>query len=168
MGSTLGALLDRQAARLVGRDRERAALLRLVSDDVPVAVFVYGLAGVGKSALLAAFAARQAVARTPLLPPRVLASRNVIGANLAQLLVIGAAMGFQVIVTLYMQRALGFGPASTGLGFTPTAAVIAVVSLGLSLGARLRRSRTLRSRRPPVISWRCSGRRAAASRRRCG
>ena len=57
MGSTLGALLDRQAARLVGRDRERAALLRLVSDDVPVAMFVHGLAGVGKSALLAAFSA---------------------------------------------------------------------------------------------------------------
>jgi len=56
VGSTLGALLDRQAARLVGRDRERAALLRLVRDDVPVAMFVHGLAGVGKSALLAAFA----------------------------------------------------------------------------------------------------------------
>jgi EmrB/QacA subfamily drug resistance transporter len=83
-------------------------------------------------ALLAAFAARQVAARTPLLPPRVLASRNVIGANLAQLLIIGAAMGFQVIVTLYLQRALRFGPASAGLGFAPTAVVIAVVSLGLS------------------------------------
>jgi MFS family permease len=77
-------------------------------------------------ALLAAFAARQATARTPLLPPRVLASRNVIGANLAQLLIIGAAMGFQVIVTLYLQRALGFGPASAGLGFAPTAVAIAL------------------------------------------
>jgi EmrB/QacA subfamily drug resistance transporter len=83
-------------------------------------------------ALLAAFAVRQATARTPLLPPRVLRSRNVVGANLAQLLVIGAAMGFQVIVTLYLQRALGFGPAAAGLGFAPTAVVIAVVSLGLS------------------------------------
>jgi EmrB/QacA subfamily drug resistance transporter len=83
-------------------------------------------------ALLAAFAARQVGARTPLLPPRVLASRNVIGANLAQLLIIGAAMGFQVIVTLYLQRALRFGPAAAGLGFAPTAVVIAVVSLGLS------------------------------------
>jgi EmrB/QacA subfamily drug resistance transporter len=83
-------------------------------------------------ALLAAFAARQATARTPLLPPRVLASRNVIGANLAQLLVIGAAIGFQVTVTLYMQRALGFGAAAAGLGLAPTAAAIAVVSLGAS------------------------------------
>ena len=57
MESTLGALLDRQAARLVGRDRERASLLRLAREDVPIAVFVYGLAGVGKSTLVAAFAA---------------------------------------------------------------------------------------------------------------
>jgi EmrB/QacA subfamily drug resistance transporter len=83
-------------------------------------------------ALLAAFAARQATARTPLLPPRVLASRNVVGANLAQLLIIGAAIGFQVTVTLYMQRALGFGAAAAGLGLAPAAGVIAVVSLGLS------------------------------------
>jgi EmrB/QacA subfamily drug resistance transporter len=88
--------------------------------------------GIVAVALLAAFAARQATARTPLLPPRVLASRNVVGANLAQLLIIGAAIGFQVTVTLYMQRALGFGAAAAGLGLAPTAAVIAVVSLGLS------------------------------------
>jgi hypothetical protein len=55
--STIGALLDRQAARLVGRERERAALLRLLCDDAAVVVFVHGLAGVGKSTLLAAFAA---------------------------------------------------------------------------------------------------------------
>jgi EmrB/QacA subfamily drug resistance transporter len=88
--------------------------------------------GIVAVALLAAFAARQATTRTPLLPPRVLASRNVVGANLAQLLIIGAAIGFQVTVTLYMQRALGFGAAAAGLGLAPTAAVIAVVSLGLS------------------------------------
>jgi len=55
--STLGALLDRQAARVVGRERERSALLQLVRDDVPLVLFVHGLAGVGKSELLAAFAA---------------------------------------------------------------------------------------------------------------
>jgi EmrB/QacA subfamily drug resistance transporter len=83
-------------------------------------------------ALLAGFVARQATAKTPLLPLRVFTSRNVSGANLSQLLIIGAAMGFQVIVILYMQRALGFSPAAAGLGLVPTAAAIAVVSLGLS------------------------------------
>jgi EmrB/QacA subfamily drug resistance transporter len=89
-------------------------------------------AGLAAAGLLAGFAARQATARTPLLPLRILASRNVAGANLAQLLIIGAAMGFQVIVVLYMQRALGFSPAESGLGLFPTALAIAVVSLGLS------------------------------------
>jgi MFS family permease len=70
--------------------------------------------------------------RTPLLPLRVLASRTVAGANVAQLFIIGAAMGFQVIVILYFQRALGYGAAAAGLGLLPTAVVIAVVSLGLS------------------------------------
>ncbi len=109
----------------------------LVTSGVMLAVLAIAVpadwwAGLPAAALLAAFAVRQAAARTPLLPPRVLASRNVIGANLAQLLIIGAAIGFQVTVTLYMQRALGFGPAAAGLGFAPTAVAIAVVSLGLS------------------------------------
>jgi EmrB/QacA subfamily drug resistance transporter len=109
----------------------------LATSGIMLAVFAIASradwwAGLVAVALLAAFAVRQATARTPLLPPRVLASRNVIGANLAQLLIIGAAMGFQVIVILYMQRALGYDPAASGLGLTPTAAAIAVVSLGLS------------------------------------
>ena len=82
--------------------------------------------------LLTAFVTRQATARTPLLPLRVFSVRNVTGANLAQLLVIAAALGFQVIVTLYMQRVVGDSPAASGLGLLPTAAVIGAVSLGFS------------------------------------
>jgi EmrB/QacA subfamily drug resistance transporter len=109
----------------------------LATSGVMLAVFAIAApadwwAGLVAAGLLAAFAVRQVTARTPLLPPRLLASRGVSGANLAQLLVIGAAMGFQVIVTLYMQRALGYRPAQAGLGLVPTAAVIAAVSLGLS------------------------------------
>jgi EmrB/QacA subfamily drug resistance transporter len=89
-------------------------------------------AGLIAVALLAGFVVRQATARTPLLPLRIFASRDVSGANLAQLLVIAAALGFQVTVTLYLQRVLGWGPAAAGLGLFPVAAVIAVVSLGLS------------------------------------
>jgi EmrB/QacA subfamily drug resistance transporter len=109
----------------------------LATSGVMLAVFAIAdrsswWAGLIGAALLAGFAARQVTARMPLLPPRVLASRTVSGANLAQLLVIAAAMGFQVIVTLYMQRALGYRPAASGLGLFPVAAVIAAVSLGLS------------------------------------
>jgi len=84
------------------------------------------------AALLAAFVIRQATARTPLLPPRLFASRELAGANLAQLLVIAAALGFQVMITLYMQRVLGYGAAVSGLGLLPTAVVIGTVALGLS------------------------------------
>jgi EmrB/QacA subfamily drug resistance transporter len=83
-------------------------------------------------ALLAAFVLRQATARTPLLPLRLFSARELAGANLAQLLVIAAAFGFQVMITLYMQRVLGYGATASGLGLLPTAAVIGTVALGLS------------------------------------
>jgi EmrB/QacA subfamily drug resistance transporter len=90
------------------------------------------VAGALAVTLLAAFVIRQATARTPLLPLRIFSARNVTGANLAQLLVIAGAFGFQVTITLYMQRVLGYGPAASGLGLLPVAAVIGTVSLGLS------------------------------------
>jgi EmrB/QacA subfamily drug resistance transporter len=82
--------------------------------------------------LLAGFAAREATATAPLLPLRMLAVRQTAGANLAQMLVIGAAFGFQVLITLYMQRVLGYSAAASGLGLVPTAAVIGAVSVGCS------------------------------------
>jgi MFS family permease len=48
---------------------------------------------------------------------------------------VGASAGLVIgglLVTLYMQRALGYRPAVAGLGLLPAAAVIAAVSLGLS------------------------------------
>ena len=90
-------------------------------------------------ALLAAFVTRQATARTPLLPLRLFSVRELAGANLAQFLVIAAAFGFQVTITLYMQRVLGYSAAASGLGLLPTAAVIGTVALGVSarLAARI-------------------------------
>ena len=140
----VGLLAGLAGARLLTGDRgiglsAGADLLGAVLATAGIMAGVYAIVepanwwvGLPAVALLAAFVARQATARTPLLPLRIFSSRNVSGANLAQLLVIGAAMGFQVTVTLYMQRVLGFGPAAAGLGLFPTAAVIAVVSLGLS------------------------------------
>ncbi|MGE5288681.1 MAG: MFS transporter [Micromonosporaceae bacterium] len=82
--------------------------------------------------LLAAFTVRQATAATPLLPLRIFSARNVLGANLVQLMVIAAAFGFQVLITLYGQRVLGYGPAGSGMALLPTAVVIGTVSLGFS------------------------------------
>ncbi|WP_433332796.1 DHA2 family efflux MFS transporter permease subunit [Spirillospora sp. CA-294931] len=79
--------------------------------------------------LLAGFVLRQATAATPLMPLRILRSRNVSGANLAQLLTIGAMFSFQIIVALYMQTVLGYNALETGLAMLPAAVTIGGVSL---------------------------------------
>ena len=57
MPQTLGALLAQQAGAITGRDRELAQLRRLLEPHGPVVAHVHGLAGVGKTTLLHAFAA---------------------------------------------------------------------------------------------------------------
>jgi hypothetical protein len=54
---TLGTLLEQRAGAPAGRERERALLGALLEDGGPVVAYVHGLAGVGKSTLLHAFAA---------------------------------------------------------------------------------------------------------------
>ncbi len=62
---SIGDLL-RRPVRLFGRDTELDALADFATDrDGPVLLHVYGLPGIGKSALLAAAAARLAAAGTP-------------------------------------------------------------------------------------------------------
>ncbi|MFB7863719.1 MFS transporter [Streptomyces sp. NPDC056069] len=82
--------------------------------------------------LLAGFAVRQATAAHPLMPPRILRSRSVAGANLVQMLMVAALFSFQVLVALYLQKVQGYGAAETGLAMLPAAVVIGGVSLGLS------------------------------------
>ncbi|MEH0844292.1 MFS transporter [Micromonospora sp. CPCC 205711] len=84
------------------------------------------------AALLGAFALRQAVAATPLLPPRILRTPDLVAANLVQLLTIAAFFGFQFLLAVALQQVLGLAPAATGLAFLPTPVLIAAVSLGLA------------------------------------
>jgi EmrB/QacA subfamily drug resistance transporter len=90
-----------------------------------------GLGGLA-AVLLAAFIARQATARNPLMPLRILRSRSVSGANLVQILMVAALFSFQILVALYLQKVLGYGAAKTGLAMLPAAVVIGAVSLGVS------------------------------------
>src|ERR1700757_1363576 len=53
---TLQSTLEQRAGALIGRERERAALLELVERAAPLVGFVHGIAGVGKSTLLQAAA----------------------------------------------------------------------------------------------------------------
>ncbi|MBV2364042.1 DHA2 family efflux MFS transporter permease subunit [Streptomonospora nanhaiensis] len=130
---------DRPAARDGGADVLGALL---ISSGLMLAIYTvvriegHGWAsgstlGLGALALLllAGFVARQATARTPLMPLRVLRSRSVWGANLVQVLMVAALFSFQVLVALYLQRVLDYGATLTGVAMLPAAVVIGVVSL---------------------------------------
>jgi EmrB/QacA subfamily drug resistance transporter len=82
--------------------------------------------------LLAAFVWRQATAERPLLPLRVLRSRNVAGANLVQMLMIAGMLGVFFLAVLYLQRVLGYDAVGTGAAFLPISVSIGVLSLGFS------------------------------------
>ncbi|GIH93946.1 MFS transporter [Planobispora siamensis] len=96
-----------------------------------LAAHTLGLGAVSLT-LLAAFFVRQASAATPLMPLRILRSRNVAGANLVQMLTLSAMFAFQIIVALYMQKVLGYGALATGLAMLPAAVSIGGVSLFVS------------------------------------
>jgi len=82
--------------------------------------------------LVAGFFVRQARAATPLMPLRVLRSRNVSGANLIQVLMVAGLFGMFFLGALYLQRVLGYGPVEVGLAFLPVAVLIAVFSLKIT------------------------------------
>ncbi|MGW8667507.1 MFS transporter [Streptomyces niveus] len=84
------------------------------------------------AALTGAFIARQATARTPLMPLRIFRSRGVVGANVVQMLMVAALFSFQIVLALHLQRVLGYSAAETGLAMLPAALVIGAVSLGVS------------------------------------
>ena len=88
--------------------------------------------GAVAAVLLGGFVVRQATAARPLLPLRILRSRNVSGANLVQALMVAGMLGFQFVVPLYLRRVLGYSPAQTGLSFLPVTVAIAAISLGLA------------------------------------
>jgi EmrB/QacA subfamily drug resistance transporter len=83
-------------------------------------------------ALLAAFIAREATARTPLIPLRIFRNRNVSGANAVQALFVAGMFGMFFLGSLYLERVLGYDPLEIGLAFLPVALVIGILSVGFS------------------------------------
>jgi EmrB/QacA subfamily drug resistance transporter len=83
-------------------------------------------------ALLAAFVARQARARNPILPLRLFASRKLTAANIVQALMSSAFLGFFFMASLDLQRVLGYGPMEIGLAFLPVAVVMGLFSVRFS------------------------------------
>lgn len=154
----VGIVAATLAARLVPADRglglgagvdaaggvlATAGLMLLVYTIVTVADHGWASArtsGLGAVAvvLLVAFVVREATVREPLLPLPVFRSRNLSAANLAQLLMVAPLFGYSFLSVLYLQRVLGYDPAATGLAGLPMAALLAVVSLGLSARLSIR------------------------------
>ena len=77
--------------------------------------------GAASIALLAAFIAREATARTPLVPLRIFRNRNVSGANAIQALFVAGMFGMFFLGSLYLERVLGYDPLEIGLAFLPVA-----------------------------------------------
>jgi len=80
-------------------------------------------------ALLAAFVAREATARTPLMPLRIFRSANVSGANVIQCLSVAGMFGVFFMGSLYMERVLGYGALEIGLAFLPVTLAMGTLSV---------------------------------------
>jgi EmrB/QacA subfamily drug resistance transporter len=83
-------------------------------------------------ALLAAFVAREATAKDPLMPLRIFRSRDVTGANLIQALFVAGMFGMFFMGALYLQRVLGYDALETGLAFLPSTLVMGTLSIRYS------------------------------------
>jgi EmrB/QacA subfamily drug resistance transporter len=83
-------------------------------------------------ALLLAFIAREATARTPLIPLRIFRSRNVTGANVVQVLTVAGMFGMFFLGSLYLQRIQGYDALQIGLAFLPVTIVMGTLSARFS------------------------------------
>ena len=125
----------REGADIPGATLVTAALMLAVytivgpaAEDGWGAVRTLGL-GACSLALLAAFVAREATARRPLMPLRIFTSRNVVGANLIQIFGVAGMFGMFFLGALYVQRVLGYDALETGLAFLPVTLVMGTLSV---------------------------------------
>ncbi len=79
--------------------------------------------------LLVAFVAREATARSPLVPLGIFRSRNVTGANLVQVLSVAGMFGMFFLGALYLQRILDYDALQTGLAFLPVTILMGTLSV---------------------------------------
>jgi EmrB/QacA subfamily drug resistance transporter len=82
--------------------------------------------------LLAGFLAREATARSPLVPLRIFRSRNVTGANLIQVLSVAGMFGMFFLGALYLRRVLGYDALEIGLAFLPVTIAMGSMSIRYS------------------------------------
>jgi EmrB/QacA subfamily drug resistance transporter len=88
--------------------------------------------------LFAAFIAREATAKTPLVPLRIFRSRTTVGANAIQALGVAGMFGMFFLAVLYLQKVLGYDALETGIAFLPVSGLIGGLSLGASAKLSMR------------------------------
>ncbi|WP_354702112.1 putative MFS-type transporter EfpA [Paraconexibacter sp. AEG42_29] len=97
------------------------------------------LVGAAGAALLVVFVAVEGrLAKAPLMPLRIFASRPVTGANLVVFCMGGSAFAMWYFVSLYLQKVLGYQPIRAGLAFLPmTLVIVAASQIASRLTSRL-------------------------------
>ncbi|MDP9228458.1 MAG: MFS transporter [Actinomycetota bacterium] len=85
--------------------------------------------GAASLVLLAAFIVREARTSNPLIPLRIFRSRNVSGANIVQALSVAGMFGMFFLLSLYLQRVLGYDALEIGLAFLPVTLVMGTLSI---------------------------------------
>ena len=78
--------------------------------------------------LLALFVAREATAKTPLIPLSIFKARNLTGANVVQILAVPGMFGMFFLGSLYLERVLGYSPLEIGLAFLPATLLMGILS----------------------------------------
>jgi predicted MFS family arabinose efflux permease len=79
-------------------------------------------------ALLGAFVAIEQRSSAPLVRLGILRSAPLVRANLGMMVLFGAYVGFQFVITLYLQATNGWSPVETALAFLPAGLLVAVGS----------------------------------------
>ena len=88
---------------------------------------VWGFIAAGL-ALFAAFLWHEHRTDQPMMPLSLFKIRNVLGANLAFLVIACTMFSMFFFLTLYVQTVLGYSPVKSGLSFLPTTFIVATVS----------------------------------------
>ena len=90
----------------------------------------------GVAALLAALRRARAQHAAPLVRLGILRSGSLVRANLGAMSLFGGWVGFQFIVTLYLQQLRGWSALETGLAIFPAGLLVALVSPRMALADR--------------------------------
>jgi EmrB/QacA subfamily drug resistance transporter len=106
-------------------------LVKPAAEDGWTAGSTLGLGAVS-IALLVAFVARQARTPNPLMPLSLFRSRNLVGANLIQVLGAAGMFGSFFLGTLYLQNAQHYDALQIGLAFLPVTVAMGTLSVRYS------------------------------------